>query len=204
MTKKNKGAILCALTNFLYMGKKRTAAFLSRARNAFGELRTWLADSIVGKDKTVITLEKIGSIPVDKRRLLGYILDIEGLVRARKYDILLRLGLVEEFIKRHLESELIARYPFYKEELGQDIYELVLELIDEVYLEEYLRIDLNQNLEFFKLHPLGLKVLVENYYSGYVAREEAAFRRIAEEYPKEFAEYLPQEEYCRILKNILD
>lgn len=183
---------------------KKIGAFLGKAKNVLRELGSSLANNIVGKNKSVINLDGIADMSVEQRLALARMLDIDSMFRAKKYDILVRLGQIEEFVERGLENELIARYPAYKEELGSEIYEQVIELVGEETLKTYINDDEAKSFKFFLIHPLGLKVLVKNQFYGFIAANEKAFRELAVDYPKEFGKYFSKEKYVKLLKKALD
>ena len=183
---------------------KKIGAFLDKVKNVLRELGSSLANNIVGKNESIINLEEIEKIPIEQRLALAGMLNLDSMFRAKKYDLLIRLGQIEEFVERGLESELISRYPAYKEELGPQIYEKVIELVGEESLKSYVNDEKSDAFGFFLLHPLGLKVLVKNQFYGFIAANEKAFKKIADAYPKEFGKYFSKEQYGNLLKKALD
>lgn len=185
--------------------KNKKSTLLGKAMSVFGAVGTLIAQMIVGKNRSMISMKTIAKIPAEQRFELAGMLDVDSMFRAKKYDMLIRLGQMELFIKRGLIDELIVRYPKYRLELGQKTYEKVLALVTEDMLGKYLQAENNgKTLELFFLHPLGLKALAKNHYSGFIAANERRFRDIAKNYPPEWDAHYPQKEYQEILKVVLD
>lgn len=167
------------------------------------DVRQLLANVFAGKNGTVLNLKGIGKLTAEQRKALAGMLNLDSLFRAKKYDILVRLGVVEEFVERGLESELIARYPDYKSELSDETYQQVIDLVGLKALQNYLS-ERESDYRFFFLHPLGLKALAQKGYCGFIAAHEKAFRRLVKNYPPQFEGVVPKAEYTKLLERVLD
>ena len=151
-------------------------------------------------------LEKaVPKMDVETRLSVAKSLDLDILFNDKKYDLLLRLGQIEEFVNRGLANEVIARFTTFRKELGKNIYVRAISCITEQMLDAYLK-KVDNNLDFFIIHPLGLQVLAANEYSGFIAANEKEFRAIAENFPDEFrgATLDARRKYISTLKRYLD
>lgn len=184
------------------MKKSKFVAALNAAKEKIGEI---IANKMLGETKTVICLKGIEGIAAEQRIILASMLDVDAMFRAKKYDMLIRLGQLQEFVNRGLEAELIARYPLFRRELGNDLLTQAVSLINEDMLERYIKDSSSNEFGFFIFHPLGLKVLAEHEFTGFIAAHEAEFRNIAEDFPEEFRiSENAHRDYVTLLNRVLD
>lgn len=187
------------------MNKKNVLVFLAKGKDAVLKFGEFLAVKMLGgSNKLVIDLEGIKSLNLESRLKLASMMNIDQLYRAKKYDALICLGEFEGFINRGLEHELIARYPKLKKYLSKNIDLKAVSLVTEKMLEDYIKNPTSKEFGFFIVHPLGLKVLVDNQFSGFIAAHEKEFRKVAEHYPEKFDSYMGKYEYNKLLDKILD
>lgn len=184
------------------------SALLAKGKNAMGVVKTKVANLIA--DKSLLDIAKLEHLVPDlglkDRLMVAKSINLDILFKAKKYDLLIRLEQFEEMINRGLGDEIIARYPKFREELGKENWAKVNALITEPMLDAYLKKS-HENFDFFIWHPLGLKVLAENEFTGFIAAREKEFRHIAENFPDEFrmiGNPNHRREYNALLKKFLD
>ncbi len=184
------------------MNKKIFSALLDKVKSAKGLVGKIISGKSL-KSEYLLTTERLASLVpnlgINDRLSLAKSLDLEILFREKRYDLLARLGQVEEFVNHGLSSEFIAHYPPYRKELGKKVYSKTISLITEQMLDEYLKTK-HENFDFFFYHPYGLKAMVKNDFSGYIAAHEKEFRKAAERFTTEEA----KKDYLEMLNRVLD
>lgn len=187
----------------MYMKTRKIfSAFLNKVKGAMAGVGYFLVNKSTGKE--LINLEGIEGISVEQRIVLAGMLDIEAMFRAKKYDLLIRLGQLEEIVKRGHFKELIARYPKYDSELTQEMSGVVVSLITEEMLEQYITDESQREFGFFIIHPLGLRVLAKYEFSGYIAAHEQDFLAMCDILAHKEFPGITYNEYVTTLNKFLD
>ena len=174
---------------------------------AKAKIASIIANKLLNKQATVITLKEdvTKNLTKEQRLILASMVDIDAMFKAKKYDALISLGIIEEFKKRGLIKEFIAHFPKFAPELGDGAWACASKIVSEEDLEEYIKDPDSKEFRFFIYHPLGLKVLVAHNFSGFIAAHEKEFRKKAECLMPYFASAgVNQEEYKALLDKVLD
>ena len=108
---------------------------------------------------------------------------------TRQYAKLLQRGEVEFLVKRGKFRFVIAHpelIPVGAKQLKNvDAYAPYMAHISETMLHLYLKLN-PKRFDLFLLHPLGLKVLAKEGFSGVIANREKEFVAIGRHFPKSF------------------
>lgn len=182
--------------------------FIKNADNTAKEkIGAIVANKLLNERATVITLREdvTKNLTKEQRLILASMVDIDAMFKAKKYDAIISLGIINEFKVRGLIKELIAHFPKFAPELGSGAWANASEIVSEEDLEEYIKDPDSKEFRFFIYHPLGLKVLVAHNFSGFIAAHEKDFREML----KYFLPYFPSagvkyEEYKALLDKVLD
>ena len=182
--------------------------FIKNAVNTAKEkIGAMVANKLLNEQATVITLKEdvTKNLTKEQRLILASMVDIDAMFKAKKYDAIISLGIIEEFKKRGLIKEFIAHFPKFAPELGGGAWANASEIVREEDLEEYIKDPDSMEFRFFIYHPLGLKVLVAHDFSGFIAAHEQDFRKMSEYFLPYFASAgVNQEEYKALLDKVLD
>jgi len=128
------------------------------------------------------------------------------------YRQLLYLGQVQYLVEHGMAGYVIGNFKLldhtYMElsqnEGNQAAYEALVKPVTEEMLQAYLDDD-PQEFDFFVVHPLGLKILHCNEFSGAVARWEYRFIRNGKHFPDSFRiSDRAEHDYIMLLNNQLD
>jgi hypothetical protein len=182
--------------------------FIKNAVNtAKAKIASIIANKLLNKQATVITLKEdvTKSLTKEQRLIVASMVDIDAMFKAKKYDAIISLGIINEFYTRGLIKEFIAHFPKFAPELGGGAWANASDIVSEEDLEEYIKDPDSKEFRFFIYHPLGLKVLVAHDFSGFIAAHEKEFRKKAECLMPYFASAgVNQEEYKALLDKVLD
>lgn len=182
--------------------------FIKNAVNTAKEkIGAIVANKLLNKQTTTITLndDVTKNLTKEQRLILASMVDIDAMFKAKKYDAIISLGIINEFKVRGLIKELIVHFPKFAPKLGSGAWANASEIVSEEDLEEYIKDPDSKEFRFFIYHPLGLKVLVAHDFSGFIAAHEKEFRKKAECLMPYFASAgVDQKEYKVLLDKVLD
>ncbi len=182
--------------------------FIKNAVNTAKEkIGAIVANKLLNKQATVITLKEdvTKSLTKEQRLIVASMVDIDAMFKAKKYDAIISLGIINEFYTRGLIKEFIAHFPKFAPELGGGAWANASDIVSEEDLEEYIKDPDSKEFRFFIYHPLGLKVLVAHDFSGFIAAHEQDFRKMSEYFlPYFISAGVAKEEYKALLDKVLD
>ncbi len=177
------------------MGKKITAVKKKVANIVANNL---------GENRVVVNLNRLEKIPIENRNTIAILLGVDELFESEKYDLLIRLGEIDEFFSRGLEMIFIALYPRHREELGYEMQQKVNSLVSKDMLEAYIENSSSKEFRFFIYHPSGLKLLVKHGLTDFIVAHECEFRKIVDEFQQNLSVLKPsQKEYMLLLESVL-
>ena len=136
----------------------------------------------------------------------------DALFAKKLYCQLLSLGQVKYLVEHGKANYVIDNFKIldhaYMElsqnEGNQAAYEALVAPVTETMLQDYLDSE-HENFEFFAVHPLGLKVLHCNEFSGIIARMEYRFLKNGKHFPDSFRiSDRAEHDYIVLLNNQLD
>lgn len=177
---------------------------LTYAKEKFDSI---VANKLLNKQTTTITLNEdvTKSMIREQRLIVASMIDVDAMFKAKKYDALVCLGIINEFKVRGLIKELIAHFPKFAPELGGREWAYASKIVSEEDLEEYIKDPASKEFRFFIYHPLGLKVLVAHDFYGFIAAHEQEFKKRAEYFMPYFTSAgVKQNEYKALLDKVLD
>lgn len=182
--------------------------FIKNAINTAKEkIGAIVANKLLNKQTTTITLNEdvTKNLTKEQRLILASMVDVDAMFKAKKYDAIISLGIINEFKVHGLIKELIVHFPKFAPELGCGAWACASEIVSEEDLEEYIKDPDSMEFRFFIYHPLGLKILVAHDFSGFIAAHEKEFKKMAEFFMPYFTSAgVSKEEYKALLDRYLD
>ena len=177
---------------------------LTSSKEKFGII---VANKLLNKQTTTITLNEdvTKSMTREQRLIVASMIDVDAMFKAKKYDALVCLGIINEFKVRGLIKELIAHFPKFAPELGVGEWACASKIVSEEDLEEYIKDPASKEFRFFIYHPLGLKVLIAHDFFGFIAAHEQEFKKRAEYFMPYFTSAgVTKKGYKALLDTVLD
>jgi hypothetical protein len=128
--------------------------------------------------------------------------------RFNRYHRMLQYGQIERLIELGKSGYVISHFMDFrlsnKPHTNKDAYAPYALMITPAMMKNYLHRN-PENFYFFTMHPLGLKILAEQGFSGAIARLEKDFTAIAKRFPESFKlNENSHREYVELVNNYLE
>lgn len=120
---------------------------------------------------------------------VDFLIDWAHRKRFNRYARMLQFGQIEQLIDLGKSRYVIAHFMDFrlgsKPHTNKDAYAPYAMLVTPAMMRNYLHRN-PENFYFFTMHPKGLEILVEQGFSGAIARLDKEFIAIAKKFPESF------------------